>query len=124
MLNFGIQFYLIYPSLSDNAWMLVINREPFIWRGGRCWYGPDMLTTLFVAGEHPAMTILPAHYFYPFFEQPEERKLAHRFFYSPAVERQRILEEIKNRFVDGEWPFAAHMWGMDGSSHAPTAGVL
>ncbi len=96
----------------------VESAEPVMADGGvaRCFYGPDMLTTLFAGDDDNDMTVLPWHYFYRFGEQPSERADSLAFFHADADGRQRALQRIAERFVDGVWPYAAHTWGMDGSS--------
>ena len=79
----------------------------------RCEFGPTMLTRLFGEG---GMTILPHHYFYPWGVVGGEREQARLFWGGCKILRQSMLHKIRDRFTDGERPFAVHLWGVDGSS--------
>lgn len=93
-----------------------LDRNRSMWR--RCMYGPDMLTRLFSNAGDQDMTVLPWHYFYPW--RYSEREEAHRFWKAGAEERRAMLHRIHKRFTAGEWPYAVHLWGVDGSSQRPT----
>ena len=80
----------------------------------RCMYGPDMLTELFTRDGDGDMTLLPWHYFYPW--RYVERETARAFGRADDEERRALLDSVADRFIDGESPYAVHLWGINGSS--------
>ena len=84
---------------------------------GRCMYGPDMLTRLFTTRGNDDFKVLPWHYFYPW--RFCERDTAHEFWRAPPERRAELLAEMSDRFMDGERPYAVHLWGIEGSSQRP-----
>jgi len=87
-------------------------------RGGRtprCAYGPDMMTRLFTKHGSREMSLVPWHYFYPFYcrEAPQARRLRRM----DEAGRRQMLAKIQDRFAGGEWPYTVHEWGVAGSSH-------
>lgn len=77
----------------------------------RITYGPDLLTSLFSAGDDD-LTILPLHYFYAI----PDRETAHAFWHSDEAGRAEIMERLQPQFSNNVAPYAVHLWGVDGSS--------
>lgn len=87
----------------------------------RCYYGPDMLTEVFIQEKTPGMTVLPWHYFYPY--TYDERGRAAECWRSDPSTRLALVDELRSRFSDGVPPYAIHLWGVDGSSHKEASDV-
>ncbi len=87
----------------------------------RCSFGPTMLTELFTEQGDGDMTILPHWYFYPF--RTTDRGMAMEFWHAGEERRRELLGQLGESIPDGQIPFAAHMWGVDGSGHTPVEGL-
>ena len=71
----------------------------------RAKFGPNLLT------QHSELiTVLPAHYFYPAACQAE----AHMIWRG-----EKALDDMADRFEDGEPPYMVHLWGVNGSGQTP-----
>lgn len=79
----------------------------------RTTYGPNLLTRLF-KDKQDILCVLPRHYFYPI---PSRAAAAPILICKTHKERLQFAMRFCRDFTDRELPYAAHLWGVDGSTN-------